>query len=356
MSAPAPAAGRSAPGAGVSASFPGPVLVMGAGSVGCYLGGRLAAAGAEVVFVGRSRVLGALATHGLTVSDLDGGREHLPASTLHLAAEVPPGARPALVLLCVKSGATAEAAQALGERLPPGSLVLSMQNGISNAAVAASQAPALRVLPGMVPYNIAELAPGQVHRGTTGVLAAQDDPALRRWLAPMHGADLPMQLWADLLPVQWGKLLLNLNNPVNALSGLPLRAELLERGYRRCFAALVEEALGVLDAAGIVPARITAVPPHWLPRVLRLPTLVFRRLAARMLRIDAQARSSMADDLVQGRRTEIDALSGEVVRLAARIGAQAPMNSRVQQLLADPSALSWPMTPPQLWAALTGRA
>lgn len=327
---------------------------MGAGSVGCYLGGRLAAAGAEVLFVGRPRMLDALARHGLTVSDLDGAHLQLPASALHLAAELPAGARPALVLLCVKSGATADAARALGERLPLGSLVVSMQNGISNAALAAAQAPGLRVLPGMVPYNIAELAPGHLHRGTAGVLAAQDDPGLRAWLPALQAAGLPMVLHADLLPVQWGKLLLNLNNPVNALSGLPLRAELLERGYRRCFAALIDEALAVLGQAGIVPAQVTALPPRWLPRVLRLPTPVFRRLAARMLRIDAAARSSMADDLAQGRLTEVDALCGEVVRLATRIGASAPRNSRVQTLLADPRALTLPMAPDALWSAITG--
>jgi 2-dehydropantoate 2-reductase len=336
-------------------AFPGPVLVMGAGSVGCYLGGRLAAAGAELLFVGRPRMLDALATHGLTITDLDGAQVHLPAASLQLAAEPPAGVRPALVLLCVKSGATAEAARLLGERLPPGSLVLSMQNGISNAALAAAQAPGLRLLPGMVPYNIAELAPGHLHRGTAGALAAQDDPVLRPWVAPFQAAGLPLVLHPDLRPVQWGKLLLNLNNPVNALSGLPLRAELLERGYRRCFAALIDEALGVLAAAGIVPARVTALPPRWLPAVLRLPTPVFRRLAARMLRIDAQAGSSMADDLALGRRTEVDALCGEVVRLATRVGAAAPMNSRVRELLDDPAALRLPMSPARLRAVISGK-
>ncbi|MFG5408998.1 ketopantoate reductase C-terminal domain-containing protein [Piscinibacter sakaiensis] len=153
-------------------------------------------------------------------------------------------------------------------------------------------------------YNIAELGPGRLHRGTAGELAAEDDPRLRPWVPVFAAAGVPLRLVADLQPLQWGKLLLNLNNPVNALSGLPLRAQLLDAGYRRCFAALVEEALQVMAAAGIVPARVTPVPPRWLPPLLRMPTPLFRRLAARMLRIDAQARSSMADDLALGRPTE----------------------------------------------------
>jgi 2-dehydropantoate 2-reductase len=319
---------------GVPADFvPGDVLVMGAGSIGCFIGGSLAAAGVPVTFVGRPRVLQALAQQGLSLSDLDGATHHVAASDLRLFEKVPATARPALVLLAVKSGATAEAAAQLGAVLAPGTPVLSLQNGISNAGVASRAAPHLRMLPGMVPYNVAELGPGAYHRGTPGRLAAQDDASLRPWLAMFQRAGVSLDLHADLLPVQWGKLLLNLNNPVNALSGLPLRDQLLDRGYRRCFAALIDEALSVLHRAGIVPAQVAAVPAKRLSGLLRLPDFLFRIVAARMLKIDAKARSSMADDLALGRRTEIDALSGEVVRLAQTLNAFAPRNAKMVALL-----------------------
>ncbi len=321
--------------------FPGPVLVMGAGSIGCYLGGALAGAGADVSFVGRPRVLAALREHGLAVTDLDGARVELPASALKIEASVPTNVRPSLVLLTVKSGATAAAAAELGAALPAGTLVLSMQNGISNAAVARAAAPSLRVLPGMVPYNVAELGPGRFHRGTTGHLAAQDDPELRDWTGAFEGAGLPLTLHADMLSIQWGKLLLNLNNPVNALSGLPLRDELLERGYRQCLAALIDESRGVLANAGIEPAAVGAVKPAMLSTLLRLPTPLFRIVAARMLRIDPKARSSMADDMRLGRPTEIDALCGAVVDLARERGIDAPLNRRIVELVrAAPGAQS----------------
>jgi len=194
------------------------------------------------------------------------------------------------------------------------------------------------VLPGMVPYNVAELGPGRYHRGTAGRLAAQDDPALRAWQPAFAQAGLPIDLHADLRPVQWGKLLLNLNNPVNALSGLPLRDELLDAGYRRCLAALIEEALVVLRRAGIAPV-LAAIKPRLLPPLLRLPTPLFRLAAARMLKIDPQARSSMADDLALGRPTEIDALCGAVVELAREVGLRAECNARMVALMrAAPNA------------------
>lgn len=327
-----------------------PVLVMGAGAIGCYLGGCLQANGTPVVFVGRPRVLNALRAHGLTLTDLDGGRHVVAAERLTLHESVPHGLAPALVLLAVKSGATAEAAAQLAAVLAADTPVVSMQNGLSNVAIAAQAAPALRVLAGMVPYNIAELAPGHYHRGTTGQLAAQDDPALRALQGDFERAGLALRLHADLRAVQWGKLLLNLNNPVNALSGLPLRAELMERGYRQCLAALQIEALAVLVRAGITPAQVGALPPHRIPPLLRLPTPLFRLIAARMLRIDPQARSSMADDLAQGRATEIDALCGEVVRLAQRHGGSAPLNARMVELVQ-----AWPQRPAALDAAALKR-
>ncbi len=312
---------------------PGPVLVMGAGSIGCYVGGCLQASGVPVHLVGRTRILDLLRRHGLTLSDLSGAILTIPAAALHLHDEPPAGLQPALVLLCVKSGATAASAAQLAQRLSAGTPVLSLQNGVSNATVAQTHAPLLRVLPGMVPFNVAELPEGRFHRGTSGELAAQDDPLLRPWVARFQAAGMALQLHADLRAVQWGKLLLNLNNPVNALSGLPLRAQLLDRDLRRCTAALIEETLAVLQAAGIDPQRITPVAPRLLPRLLRLPTPVFRALAARMLRIDAQARSSMADDLRLGRKTEIDALCGEVCRLAQGLGRTAPLNARIVELI-----------------------
>jgi 2-dehydropantoate 2-reductase len=324
----------------MTVSTPGPVAVMGAGSVGCFVGGRLQAAGASVHFVGRPRVLQALKAEGLNLSDCDGAPVGIPPHRLHLHEEPPADA--ALVLLCVKSGATAEAAAQLAARVRPGTPVLSLQNGLSNAQVGAAAAPGLVWIPGMVPFNIAEIGPGRFHRGTTGRLAAQDHPALRPWLPLFAAAGLPLRLHADLAPVQWGKLLLNLNNPINALSGMPLRAQLLDRDYRIVLAALQDEALGVMGSAGIRPARLTPLPPWLLVQVLRLPTWLFRIVAARMLKIDGKARSSMADDLALGRPTEVDALCGAVVRLARELKVKAPLNARMLLIMnaAKPGACS----------------
>ena len=312
-------------------------VVLGAGVIGCYLGGRLAVAGQAVTLVGRPRLTEAIAKQGLTVSDLDGYRAHVAPQQLRLANSLAagwpaaPDTEPTVVLLCVKGGATASAARELAACCPAGTVVLSLQNGVENVARINAEAPQLVALAGMVPYNVVMPGPTQVHRGTTGTLRLARHPMTEAMLPLLTAAGLPTALSDDMLAVQWGKLLLNLNNPINALSGLPLRDQLLQRDYRRVLAALQLEALAALKAAGIVPAQVASAPPRALPYVLRLPNWLFTRVASRMLRMDASARSSMWDDLQQGRGTEIDDLCGAVVRLATRHGIPAPCNSAIAQ-------------------------
>jgi 2-dehydropantoate 2-reductase len=314
-------------------------VVLGAGVIGCYVGGRLAAAGQAVTLVGRPRLTEAMAMQGLTVSDLDGYRAHVAPAQLRLANSLAagwsaaPDTEPTVVLLCVKGGATSSAAQELAACCPAGTVVVSLQNGVENVARINAEAPQLVALAGMVPYNVVMPGPTQVHRGTTGTLRLARHPMTEAMLPLLATAGLPTALSDDMLAVQWGKLLLNLNNPINALSGLPLREQLLQRDYRRVLATLQAEALAALDAAGITPAQVASAAPRVLPHILRLPNWLFTRLAARLLRIDASARSSMWDDLQQGRGTEIDDLSGAVVRLAAYHGVTAPRNAAITELV-----------------------
>ena len=89
----------------------------------------------------------------------------------------------------------------------------------------------------------------------------------------------------------------------------------------------------IFKAGFSTAAQVTAVSPKRLTGVLRLPTWLFRILARRMLKIDPEARSSMADDVDRGRPTEVDAICGAVVRLAQAHRTKAPLNARMVLML-----------------------
>jgi 2-dehydropantoate 2-reductase len=338
------------------------IAIFGAGSIGAYVGGRLVAAGARVIMVGRPRLREAITTHGMRLSDLHGHQAELAPASIDYQTQLAALADASLILVTLKSAATFDAAQQLAAVLQSRTrseapLLISLQNGLGNAEVLREQLPGLKVLTGMVPFNVVQSEPARFHQGTEGTLEVQADPALAAYLDAFAAAGLPLKQHPQMRAVQWAKLLLNLNNAVNALSDLPLKAQLSQRAYRRCVALAQEEALALLALEGIEPARLTPVPPRWIPRLLRCPDWLFKRLANRMLAIDPLARSSMWEDLQAGRLTEIDWLNGEVLKLAARHGRRAPINERLVELVHNAEQgrrRDW--SGPELLAELTVRA
>ncbi|WP_431822512.1 2-dehydropantoate 2-reductase [Burkholderia sp. F1] len=330
------------------------ICVVGAGAVGCYLGGRLAAAGQPVTLIGRARIGDAIRNHGLTLSDHRGYRAQRAPEDVAFDTDIAAAADAALVLVTVKSAATPEVAAQLAGVLRPGARVISFQNGVRNVGTLRAALPQATVLAGMVPFNVIERGPGAFHQGSAGQLAVDASPGLQPFADAFARAGLPLALRRDMPAVQWAKLLFNLNNAVNALANLPLRDELAQRAYRRCVALAQREALRWLARAGIRPARVTPLPAAWIPAVLDAPDPLFRVLGARMLAIDPLARSSMSDDLAAHRPTEVEWINGEVVRLADGFGASAPVNARLCALVhaAEAAARRPAWRGDALWAAL----
>jgi 2-dehydropantoate 2-reductase len=321
------------------------VTVFGAGMIGVYLGGLLARH-ADVALVGRSSMLEPL-NEGLRLTDVDGLDLQLGPDQFRATTD-PEGLTGAdLVLVTVKSLATAEAAQAIAAHAPQAALVVSFQNGVSNADVLGKALPGRTVLAGMVPFNVAQRAPSHFHRGTGGRLAVADDPALAPFEGMFAAAGMPLQRQVNMPGVMWGKLLVNLNNAINALSGVSLADELRQRDFRRAWALSIEEGLKLVQAAGIEPVDPLPMPLKLMPQIMRLPDALYRYVVAAgsggKVRVDPHARSSMADDLARGRPTEVDFLQGEVVRLAERLGRKAPVNARLVELVraAEASAKPW---------------
>jgi 2-dehydropantoate 2-reductase len=325
------------------------VAVLGAGSVGCFIGGAWVAAGLPVSFIGRPRIAKDIRDHGLSLSDYSGWEAVIPGPQVDFAC-VPEGLRDAdVIALCVKSGATGDAARDIVQHGRDGALVISFQNGVSNVELLERELDGrFRLARGMVPYNVAYLGDGRFHKGVAGNLWAEDRPETRAMAERTAGGPASLRLSADMVGLAWGKLLINLNNAVCALSGLALLEELQQRDYRRVVAASQREGLRLLRRAGIKPAKVGPVPPRLLPLVIGSPDWLFNNLFLRGWRIDARARSSMADDLAHGRATEVDYLNGELVRLAERLGSQAPVNRKIVELVRKAEGGGPPWSPADL--------
>ena len=329
------------------------IAVLGAGSVGCFIGGCWQSAGLPVTFVGRPKIAHDVREHGLTLSDYSGWRTTI--REVDYSCVPAPLGDAEIILLCVKSGATAEAARDIVEHGREGALIISFQNGVSNLDVLEERLGGrFRIVRGMVQYNVAYLGEGRFHKGVAGDLWAEDRPETRALAESVGAGPAALRLSGDMLGLAWGKLLINLNNAVNALSGRTLVEELKERDYRRVFAASMREGLRLLKRAGIRPAGVGGVGPRLLPTVIDSPDWLFRNVFQRKWKIDAKARSSMADDLAAGRRTEVDYINGELVALAERLGFEAPVNRGIVELVRAAEAGAEPLPPEALRQKVLG--
>ena len=323
------------------------MAVMGAGSVGTYIGGWLAA-GADVTLVGRPHLVDAIERDGLTVTDLRGRTREVRPDALTLATEASAIVGADLVLLTTKTLDLQAAVAQIAPYLGHDSIVLSFQNGLRNASAIdealagafPSRASRPLVLSGMVPFNV--VRSGETHwtQTTSGHLVAKDHPRVDPFVKAAHGAGLRVDVEPDMRAVLYAKLLLNLNNAINALTGLPLAVELRDRDCRVVLAACQDEALALARRLGITPSRLTPLPASAMPRLLRTPTPVFANVARASLKVAPTARSSMADDLDAGRATEIDELQGIVVQLGADHGSSTPVCARIVELVREAEAAS----------------
>ncbi|WP_025032615.1 2-dehydropantoate 2-reductase [Bradyrhizobium sp. DOA9] len=325
------------------------IVVAGAGAIGCFVGGRLAAAGRRVALLVRPRVKTEIERFGLLLTDFDGSETKLGAGQLALSEDPSILHSAGIVLVTVKSADTAAVADQIAQHAPEDAVIVSLQNGIGNVAVLRERLGGRSVLAGMVPFNVIAMGDGRFHRSTSGDIHVGENP--ENTAAALSVSGLTVRASRDITGVQWGKLIINLNNALSALSDMPLAAQLANRDWRRLFADQMAEGLAALKAAGIVPVSSTPIPMRWSPTLLRLPDAIFRAILGRTMKIDPEARSSMWQDLKQGRKTEIDYLQGAVIALAEQNHVAVPLMRRIVALIKEAEAAGngpLRMTPQQI--------
>ena len=324
------------------------VAVVGAGAVGCYYGGMLARAGVPVTLVGRPVHVEAMKRDGLRLTTATSDEHISVEASTDLAAV----AGAALVLVCVKSTDTEATATELRAHLAPDARVLSLQNGVDNAA--RMQAALQRPVAATVVYVGCEMAgPGHVRHLGRGELvipadigvttsterAAQDDDvaanaaaALGATLAPVPVEDpgltsadivalfarggVPVQVSDNVLGASWGKLVINCGyNAISAITDMDYGHMMARPDIAATVHGVVDECLAVAAALGItVPGDSHAG---------------IDRIAATM---PGQV-SSTCQDLRRGKPTEIDHLNGFVVREGERLGIGTQLNRTLRALV-----------------------
>ncbi len=286
------------------------VAVVGAGAVGGYFGGRLARAGAPVVLIGRPPFVDAVNQSGLVLDTL----QFCEMVKVEASTELAAARNAELVLFCVKTIDNVATARALAPYLASRTPVVSLQNGVDNAEQIRA-AGAFDVLPAAVYVAVSVPKPGHIkHVGRGDLVLGPESKLARNVAAIFERANIPCQVSANIAGELWTKLIWNCAlNAISAL-GQSKYSEIAENpDARQLMKAVVSEVLAVAHAAHVTLPSIADVKAG-LGGALKIATDM------------AGARSSTAQDLQRGRRTEIDSLNGYIARRGAELGVPTPVN------------------------------
>jgi 2-dehydropantoate 2-reductase len=295
------------------------VAVVGAGGVGGYFGGRLARAGADVHLIARGAHLRALREHGLQVRSVKGD------VTLQLPATDDPADVGVcdFVLFCVKSYDTESAAAQLSPLIGPDTAVLTLQNGVDNEEKLARLIGPGHIMGGAAFIFAGIAQPGViVHTGgptslTFGELDGRITERTQRFLDWCHRAGYGAEASANIKAVLWAKLAF-----ICALAGMTAAVRRPIGEIRQVAAAWAGFEQLITEVAAVAEADGSPLPPDAQQRALALGRSV-----------EPSSYSSLHDDLVAGRRMELQALHGFVVQRAAEHAVPVPMTQAIYAIL-----------------------
>jgi 2-dehydropantoate 2-reductase len=293
------------------------VAVVGAGAVGGYFGGMLERAGAPVVMIGRRGFVEAVKASGLLLDTVQ-FRETVHAEVSEDLSAV---ASADVVLFCVKSTDTAVVSKELRKYLAPQAIVVSLQNGVNNVEEIYA-ASGIEALPAVVYVAAAMSAPGKVkHLGRGDLVIGPENEKTRRVANLFERAKVPCRISENIQGELWTKLVWNC--ALNAVSGLgrATYGEIIgSEDAKRVVEAVVYEVLAVAEKKGIRPPGLED------PKVALAGAF---RIAEQM----SGTRSSTAQDMARGKKTEIDSLNGYVARVGAELGVATPVNFTLYTLV-----------------------
>ncbi len=348
------------------------VVVVGAGAVGSFLGGTLAAAGHEVVLLGRRIPEDAEATR--LVIEEPAGRRSVPVRRV---VDPERAGDPDLVLVAVKMFDLDDALATAG-RWPTAAL-LTVQNG-AGAEEAARAARTSPILAGSLTTAL-EPVPGGVRRLRTGGMCVAAFPGVgearagllaKRLAADWTAAGLPGREYANAAEMKWSKLLANLvGNATSAILDMDPGAVYADRAGFHVERRQIRELVAVLRATGLHPVALPGAHVTALLAGLALPEAIGRPIVARAV---AGARGGKRPSLrlhVRGGGTgsgiapalgptEARWLNGAVAAAGTRVGVSAPVNARlavlVDECAADAGRAAWfAGRPDRLAAAIAER-
>jgi 2-dehydropantoate 2-reductase len=298
------------------------IAIMGAGGVGGYLGGKLATAGGDVTFIARGGHLEAIRSGGLHIR----GAENLDVPNARATNSPAEIGIVDVVLFCVKLYGTDAAANAIAPIVGPGTAVLTLQNGIESVREIGSVIGAGAMLGGAAYFPANITAPGEVTyfgkyadrpHVVFGEPGGGDSARVQALLAAFRSAGIAAEGCASTDLMLWEKFLLIAGtSAATAVTRCDIGTVRSDPDMRWLMREAVAEAERVGSSAGIT-----------------FNAGIVEQIMATLDTNPANGKSSQLVDLENGRRLELEGLSGAIMRLGKELGVPTPVHATVYAAL-----------------------
>jgi 2-dehydropantoate 2-reductase len=299
------------------------ITIFGVGAMGTLFGSHLSPLANVTLFGHWPEQIETLQREGLTITRPDGQQSHHILTVTNKLEQVPPSD---VALILVKSYQTTRAAHQAAKVLRPQGVAITLQNGLGNLEAVATAVGETRAALGITAQGATVIAPGQLRHAGNGPTYLALTPGLaeplREVVALFNEAGLETSLVDNASSLVWGKLAINAGiNPLTALLEVPNGALVENESWRQIMAAAAREVAQVAAAQGIT-----------------LPFSDATSRTAEVSQATSSNRSSMLQDVSRTAPTEIDAISGAVVRFGRLLGIPTPVNESLLRLMKEKEA------------------
>jgi 2-dehydropantoate 2-reductase len=321
------------------------ILVIGAGAIGCFVGGRLATAGCEMTLVGRPALMEKIAEAGLILRHPGQPQKSVRPETTTLLAGLNQTYQ--FILITVKAPDTPQAIEQLlasGLSLAD-SYIVSLQNGVGNEERLADAFGPQKVIAGTITIPISVPEPGVIEvskaKGGMGLAPLRPNQPVARLAEVLNQAGLATPIYKDYRAMKWSKLLLNIvNNASSAILNQPPRQIIARPDLFDLEIEALQEGVAVMKAQGIRAVKLPGYPVNWLAWLVAvnwLP-LALKRAVLRPFMVSGRGAKmpSLQIDLEAGRpKSEIGVLNGAIVEAGKKVGVRTPVNQALTEILSN---------------------
>ncbi len=300
--------------------------VIGLGAVGSIIAGLLSKNNENVILIGKKTQIEQIKKNGLKIST---NQSETIIENLNLSSKFASVEKVDILFVCVKSQDTKKLFLELKEFLKEETVIVSLQNGVRNAEII-NKIVKNKVLSSVVLFNAVYKKPGNVDLSIRGGILLEDDKKYSKIIDELFkNTDVKITLVENIKSYQWSKLILNLQIAVTALTGQTIKESIINKDSRKILAETMSEGVKIVDKSGVKLEKLPGLDPKKMIKRLNMLNSIFLRIGSKFLGVSKNARNSMWQSLARNKKTEIDFINGEIVKLAERNNLEAPINEKL---------------------------